>query len=295
MDDKKKQFIDVILSKKELNMVDINFAINEFDAFLIRDAKAKKYFERGKINERSKEFKRIVKEVRSLLRRAHSLFGVGNRNEDYLRFYEELGEINTWNRLNELSQLILLSHASSSERIEGYTNLYAWLKKKIKVMNSIIDLGCGLHPLSIIFLGKKKLSGMNYFAFDINNSEKDLLHLFFEKLSSMCPGFYGQAEIMNLRATTATTKLTSLDNMDLAFMLKLTDHLDRGQGHKMTEKILTSVKAKFVLLSFPTITRSGNPMRYPKRKWVEYLCERLGYSFENFETKNELFYLVKKY
>lgn len=295
MESSKEKFIAAILTKKELESIDINFAENEFEAFLIRDPKARKYLDSGKTNERSKEFKRIVKEVRSVLRRAHSLFEMGDRNEDYLRFFEELDGVKTWSKLEELSKTILASHASSSERIEDYDKLYSWMLKSVGKINSVIDLGCGLHPFSIVFLGKKKLKGMNYLAYDINNSEKDLLHLFFEKLTALGSGFYGQSEIMNLRATTSSTKLGSLENVDLAFMLKLTDHLDRGKGHKMTERILKSVKAKYVLLSFPTITRSGNPMRYPKRRWVEYLCNRLEYSFENFETKNELFYLVKKY
>ncbi|MAG60783.1 hypothetical protein CL619_03275 [archaeon] len=294
MQNPKTIFLKAILSKKELASVDLNYAKYELEAFLVRDSKAKKYLESGKISERSKEFKQIVKAVRSVLRRAHSLFEVGDRSEEYLRFHEEIGEVKTWKKLVELSEAVLASHASSNERKEDYKELYTWLAKKVKPLNSIIDLGCGLHPFSVVFLGKKKLKGMNYLAFDINNSEKDLLDLFFDKTAGFFEGFYGKADVMNLRNKQSQKRLKSLDNCDLAFMLKLTDHLDRGQGHKATEEILVSLNSKYVLLSFPTITRSGAPMRFPKRKWVKYLCNRLNYGIEIFETKNELFYLINK-
>ena len=158
----------------------------------------------------------------------------------------------------------------------------------------MIDLGCGLHPFSIVSLEKKRLEGMQYLAFDINNSEQELLNLFFSTLSTFCEGFSGSSKILNLRSALDLDHLKQMQHVDLAFMLKLTDHLDRGQGHSQTEKMLKAVPAHFVLLSFPTITRSGKKMRYPQRRWVEYLCERLGFGLEKFETDTELFYLVEK-
>ncbi len=289
-----KLLLDAILSKKELQSVDSQFALHELKAFFARDAKALKYFNSGKISERSSEFKRIVKAVRLVLRRAHSLFEVGNRTEEYLRFHEELNNCRTWKQFEVISRKVLESHASSSERLDDYKKLYSWLLKKVKPLKRVIDLGCGLHPFSLVYLGKKTLDNVEYLAFDINKSEQDLLNTFFSSVSNFSENFSGSSSILNLRVSKDIAWLKKIREADLAFMLKLTDHLDRGKGHTRTEVVLKAVPSRFVLLSFPTVTRSGKPMRYPQRRWVEYLCERLEYSVEKFETSTELFYLVKK-
>ena len=289
-----KLMVDAILIKKELSSVDRSFAISEFKAFLMRDSIAKKYLNSKKINPRSKEFKRIVSAVRSKLRRAHSMFGVGNRSLDYLRFADELSELASLTHLKNVSKKILIAHASSSERVEDYQVFYKWIISKIPKLQTVLDLGAGLHPFSLVYLTKSKLQGMSYTAVDINNSEKELLELLFSKLALFYDGFEGNSKILNLTNSKDIKLLGSLKSVDLSLMLKLTDHLDRGNGHKQTEKVLNAVAASFVLISFPTVTRSGKPMRYPQRKWVELLCKRLEYTVEKFETSNELFYLVQK-
>ncbi len=290
----KKALLDGVLSKKELQAVDLDFAMHELDALLIRDPIANKYLNSKKVSIRSGEYKRIVKAVRAQLRRAHSLFEVGNSSEEYLRFIDSVGKVKNWKQLVEESQKILASHRSSEERLSDYNLLYLWISKTIGSIKSIVDLGCGLHPISICFLKKEDLIGMNYLAYDINKSEQEILNLFFSKVVSFVDNFSGEAKILNLRDVNIIQKLKLMKPVDLVFMLKLTDHLDRGKGHKATENVLVNLNTKYVLFSFPTVTRSGAPMRYPKRRWVEYLCERLDYSFESMQTKNELFYLVQK-
>ena len=292
--DYKTLLLQAILSKKELQAVDLSFAKHELDAFLVRDTAARKYLTSKTISSRSGEFKRIVKAVRAQLRRAHSLFEMGNSSEEYLRFVNSLEKAKNWKQLVSLSTEVLAGHRSSEERFSDYTLLYLWIGKTIGEVKSILDLGCGLHPVSICFLQKKDLVGMKYLAFDINKSEQEILNLFFSKVALFVDDFSGLAEMMNLRSAGVLDRLNSIKTVDLVFMLKLSDHLDRGKGHKATEKVLLALKTKYVLLSFPTITRSGAPMRYPKRRWVEYLCARLDYSFESMQTKNELFYLIQK-
>ena len=88
-------------------------------------------------------------------------------------------------------------------------------------------------------------------------------------------------------------KIKKLPQADIAFLFKMTDVLDRGKGHKKTEEVLKRIPAKFVVISFPTITMSGKKMNFPRRKWVELLCDRLDYTFRVLEFSNELFYVIK--
>jgi len=88
--------------------------------------------------------------------------------------------------------------------------------------------------------------------------------------------------------------LSKLPQADVCFLFKMTDVLEQGRGHKVTEQILQAVKAKFVVVSFPTLTMSGKRMNYPRRRWMELMCERLGWSYSLIEMPNELFYVVMK-
>jgi len=61
------------------------------------------------------------------------------------------------------------------------------------------------------------------------------------------------------------------------------------------EKIIRKIPSQYLLISFSTKTLSGRPMNHPQRGWIEQLTKRLGYGFEIIKSKNEIFYLIKKY
>jgi hypothetical protein len=62
-----------------------------------------------------------------------------------------------------------------------------------------------------------------------------------------------------------------------------------------SEKLLASIDADYIVVSFSTATLSGKPMTKKRRLWLEKLCEKLDYSFTVFEIPNEIFYVIKKY
>ncbi|HLC81207.1 MAG TPA: hypothetical protein VJH68_00975, partial [Candidatus Nanoarchaeia archaeon] len=57
---------------------------------------------------------------------------------------------------------------------------------------------------------------------------------------------------------------------------------------------LKLIPASFVVVSFPIKTMSGKKMNFPRRRWIELMCKRLGYAFNLIESENELFYVLKK-
>ena len=74
----------------------------------------------------------------------------------------------------------------------------------------------------------------------------------------------------------------------------MTDILDKGRGHRKTQEVIKAVRASFIVVSFPTVTMSGKKMNYPRRRWIELLCNRLGYAYDLIEFPTEIFYVVKK-
>lgn len=237
--------------------------LSGISSIIVRES-LERYIKKNKINlERLSKFyiKTIIKEIRSELRL------LAGRFENIKIKAEDLE--------NEESIIKLLrSHMSTSERLEDYSIL----RKLIYDLSpkSILDLGCGINPIA---LAKPEI---NYYAADINESDINLVNYYFKK-----KGISGKAFFYDLR------KIKSdLPETDLCLLLKVFDVLER-RGHKLAEKIILSVKSRYIIASFSTKTLSGKAMRHPQRGWIEQMLNRLHFSFQIYKTGNEIFYIIK--
>ena len=167
------------------------------------------------------------------------------------------------------------THTSTSERLDFYPKL----KKIIYELepNSILDLGCGLNPLT---LSKK---GIKYYASDIKEDELEMVKKFFKRNK-----IEGKTFIQDLRRD-----ISNLPEADLCIIFKVLDVIEK-KSHKFSEKILRTVKCKYFLVSFATKKLSGKSMKSPRRIWFEKILEKLNYSYKKFSSDNEIFYLCAK-
>lgn len=292
-----KALVNDVTKKKELAGVQTEFVKKQLLEFLKRDEKACRYTLSDKFSVKSKEYKRIVKGVRAKLRRYHSLFAIGDveteREELFSKLSEEKDHANTMKIIVKL----LETHSSTKERLNFYSLFYKKLSKVVGEINSVLDLGSGLNPLSMIYSSfvtkdtKETTKKFHYYAYEINKKEIELLNKYFSLMKKYHSSFVGNAECLDL---TKIKTLTKLPEVDACFLFKMTDVLEQGKGHKVTENILKAIKAKFVVVSFPTLTMSRKRMNYPRRKWMELMCERLGWGYSLIEIPNELFYVVMK-
>ncbi|MBI4980425.1 hypothetical protein HZC30_02605 [Candidatus Woesearchaeota archaeon] len=223
------------------------------------------------INEKSAAYTQVIKLARAELRRSYGLFRVE-------KVEEEIKDVHK----------VLSSHSSTKERASFYSELYPRLFSITGKPTIVIDLGCGVNPFSVELM---ELQRLKYYAYDISEKEVKLLNRFFSVKQTENKNFVGKAEVMDVSKVELVKKLPSAD---ICFMFKLTDILDRGKGHKKTEEVLKAVPSKWLVISFPTLTMSGKPMTAPRRRWMEWLCKRLGYKYQILEFENELFYVVRK-
>ena len=264
--------ISEIKKKKELQTLNDDFVKTELLKIIKQEPKFNIVLE--KFNPKSALLKELIKKTREKLRRTSGLF----KKEKKITA-EEITKID----FNELLKI----HSSTRERISFYDKLYSDLFKTTGKPLRILDLGCGMNPLSIPLM---KLEKLEYYAYDIIE-EVNLLNLFFAKLHQKNHYFYGEAGILNLLEL---ERVRQLPKADIAFLFKVTDVLDRNKGHKNTEAVLQAIPAKYLIVSFPTLTMSGKKMTAPRRRWMEWLCNRLGREYQVLEYVNELFYVVRK-
>ena len=269
-----------IKGKKELRSLSDEFTKEFLLKYLQQEQKTAKALQEN-FNPKSKAYVSVIKTIRSTLRRVYGLFR--DDPKERKRLVEELLTSTKQNRADLLSQ-ILSTHSSTQERLPFYEKLYAKILTITGKPNTILDLGCGINPFSFSYL---RLKECTYYAYDINEEEIGSLNRYFQLLHKENPSFTGKAVVADISKV-------SFPKADLCFLLKMTDVIDKGKGHKRTEELLKRIPAKYVVVSFATKTMSGKAMTAPRRSWMEWLCRRLGREYTILEFENEIFYVVKK-
>lgn len=272
--------IQDIKRKKELRSIDDIFVQEHLTKLLIQEPKILKSLQEN-CNSKSKSYASVVKNVRSQLRRVYGLFR--DDPKERKRLVQELF-ISAKEKRNYLLEQILSTHSSTQERLPLYKKLYAKIFTITGKPKTILDLGCGINPFSFPYMNLKECI---YYAYDINEEEIEAINRYFHLLHKENSLFTGKAMVSDIINA-------SFPKADLCFLLKMTDVIDKGKGHKRTEELLTKIPAKFVVVSFATKTMSGKAMTAPRRSWMEWLCKRLGYGYTILEFPNEIFYVIRK-
>jgi hypothetical protein len=233
-------------------------------------------------------FKQVVKEVRKNLNKSYGSFqslSISKRND----LLEELK--NSTDKMDEALHKELLSlNASARERIEMYPDLYAEVFELTDDPESILDLGAGMNPLSYPWM---HLDKVNYTATEINTDDTTFLNEYFKIMES--EGLKGKALILDLSDEAALTKLKELSKVDVTLLFKLLESIEltKKRKYKIIEQIITSIRSKWLVVSFATKTLSQRSMVFTERKWFEAMIQRLGKPFTKIEKSNEVFYVIE--
>lgn len=244
-----------LIKKKKYEGLSDEFIKKEIELFLRKNPKIKKE-------------DLIIKGVR---KRLHNVYGVFQLDKKKRRRYlQEKDFIN-----------LLKSNISTRERLKYYKKLYKNIFSITGRPKSILDLGCGLNPVSFEFMD---LGEIKYYAVDIDKDDLEFLDTYFK-----IKRIDGKTDLLDV----TEDNLSKLPKADVCFLFKALDTFERKKGHKFAEKLIKSLKCKFVVASFPTRTVGGKKMNYPRRGWIERMLERLNFEFETLIFENEIFYVIK--
>jgi 16S rRNA (guanine(1405)-N(7))-methyltransferase len=146
-----------------------------------------------------------------------------------------------------------------------------------------MDVACGFHPLSIPWMPLPVRA--EYYAYDIYNDMIDFLNRFFALLESVD----GHAEALDVLQGIPKKQV------DLAFMLDTIpclEQVDESAGFR----ILNSIDADYVLVSFPAHTLGGRE-KDMRRHYEARFCQMTQgtrWKIEKLEFPSELAFLIKK-
>ncbi len=177
---------------------------------------------------------------------------------------------------------IMESHISTSERILFMEQFYTDLFKRIEKPKKILDLACGLHPFAVLWMDLEQ--DTEYYAYDIDTRLIALINTFFGYLNRSY-----KAECSDI--------LISIPEIeaDMVFLFKTMPCFEQ-QEKGISEKIITSLKAKHIVISFPskTLTGKAKGMENYYHTFTLELINRLNLEYFKLEYPNEVFYVLNK-
>jgi len=154
-------------------------------------------------------------------------------------------------------------HASTRERLPHLDAFHAGIWAHTGVPRSVFDLGCGLHPLSLPWMG---IGDASYLASDVDHRPLGTVRAFLELV--------GQPHRVEARDAVADP-LT--ETADVALLLKLVTTLDR-QDPDAAARLLRGMRARHAVVSFPgrSLAGRGKGMERTYRERLGRLVEDVG-------------------
>jgi len=291
-----------ILAKKELSNLDPGFVSRKVIDYLNTHPKLSKKIgteetgrrekARGEIGrrrtgkqdfdfkrlQRAKQYKELVKNIRTGLREVYGVFIM----KDYHKRQLLLQELRK-NPSPDNHNKILALHKSSKERLPYYQLVY---KKIFNIImprpKRIVDLACGLNPFSYPYLGFKP----RYLACDLSAKDLEFVQEYFD--SQNIPSSTLQLDLLK-------DDLKGLaEPGDLVLLLKTLDSLESLQRNS-SKNVLKALNAPNLVVSFSTKSLGGSKnISDERRAWFDRLVKELGYKKHFFRIPNEAFYVLAR-
>jgi 16S rRNA (guanine(1405)-N(7))-methyltransferase len=224
--------------------------------------------------------KDVVKAVKNKLHQVGGAYQEGN-----LDYNSWLADLTAAKGLNPEQFRLSLSrimehHASTRERLPLLDGFYAACLAGLPPIHSVLDIACGLNPLSIPWMGLA--DGVRYLAVDIYQDMISFLN--------------GALVLMLVDGQAATCDVITdcpAQPVDLALALKTIpclEQIDKNAG----EHLLSSIQAKVMLISFPLRSLGGRDVgmaaNYEKR--FLHIAAEKHWKIERFVFINELVFRV---
>lgn len=219
--------------------------------------------------------KEAVKTTKNKLHQAGGMFA-----GEKARYDEWLNTLNKNNLSKEVLHSVMSHHASTRERLSILDVFYATIFAGLPPIHSVLDVACGLNPLSIPWM--KLAPAATYHAIDIY---ADMMRFLDAAMNQF--GVQGKAETRDAIHDCPT------ERVDVALVLKALpclEQIDKRAG----AILLDQINARHIVVSYPTRTVGGRVigMRTTYEAHFNALVAGRGWPVQRFEFENELAFRI---
>jgi len=230
--------------------------------------------------------KTLKEAIKGTLAKLHQLGGAYLKQKpDFAQWSREIVELPEDLRAAEVKSFCLekmRGHASTSERLPFIEEFYQTCLQSIAPIQSMLDLGCGIHPLALPWMPLAE--DPMYLGMDIFKEMTD----------------FDQRFLQQVRLRGRVLHADFLGNLpkqryQLALCLKVIPLIDQvSQG--ITRAWLENLPAEHILVSFPTASLGGRGKGMPAhyRDRFAQLTSESHWRVETFEFPSELAFLLRR-
>ena len=229
-----------------------------------------------------RSLKEAVKETKNTL---HQVAGAYlERTPRYAHWIEELRHASDSAARKEVSRSILAEHASTCERLPYLETFYETTLVEIGPVHSILDIACGLNPLTLPWMPWSTEGERRYIAHDLYADMMTFLGEYFSALQVT-----GEAHVTDVAVTAPQAEV------DLALILKFLPVLEQTE-RGTAQRWLRSLRARYLLVSFPTRSLGGHGRGRAEHYegWFRELLQAENWSAQRFTFPNELCFLIER-
>jgi len=194
--------------------------------------------------EKRHNLKEAIKETKSKLHQVTGVYLDGKTDfTTWLYLLKAAAETKDPLILKSGCEQILLQHTSTKERLPYLNDFYQNIFPLMMPFNSVLDIACGLNPLTIPWMGLNQ--SQQYHAWDVNAG-------MVEFLSEAVKSFDTNSSIKAVDIFS----VNEFPEADLVFLLKTLPCLE--QVHKgVAISLLNRIKARNIVISFPSKSLGG--------------------------------------
>ncbi len=235
--------------------------------------------------EEAQKYKNKQEIIRSARTRLHQLTSAYLAPKiDYAQWlykFQSL-DLNDQLTLKATSLSMMRLHASTCERIEVLPTFFQTLLASISPVKSVLDLACGLNPLSIPWM--PLADSFTYIASDVVSPLIHFLGVYFELF-----GYNGEASILDLSFSIPSQPV------QLALLMKTLPLMEQIE-HGLSQKILENLNAEHILVTYPLRSLGGRKkgMEETYHAQFDQLVAGRDWKIQEFRFPNEVAYLVTK-
>lgn len=235
--------------------------------------------------EEAKKYKTKQDIIQSSRTRLHQLTGAYLAPKlDYAQWLNIFQSLSPNDRegLQTTSLQMMRLHASTSERLLVLPTFFQTTLASIGPVNSVMDLACGLNPLSIPWMPLAQ--DFTYQASDVVGPMVHFLQHYFD--------------LFRIRGSAYTLDLSySIPSqpVQLALLMKTLPLMEQIE-HGLAKKILESLNAEHILVTYPLRSLGGRKkgMEDTYRAQFDQLVAGQGWKIQEFPFPNEVAFLVTK-
>jgi len=223
--------------------------------------------------------------VKATKRGLHQICGAFERAPDYETAFQALEAAYRTGSKAEIEaacRRVLTLHSSTRERLPILDQFYTQIFQITGRPSSILDLGCGLNPVALPWMGLA--AGSRYTATDIDADGIRLVNRYLQ-----LAGFEPQARWQDVLADPPT------DPADVALLLKTSSTLER-QEKGSTVRLVEALRAPFVVVSYAVKSLGGREKGMPAhyRSQFRAIAQDRPWRIEELAFDTELVFVVNK-